>query len=202
MSVINSVLWGLSSLPRARVDLPGDRPLKVAVISDTHSAPHKEAMEHLWAEKADLCLHAGDMGNLALYPEYESLAEQFYAVRGNCDGHDCGFPDERAIDFYAGDELRSTWWMSHVAIYGGIHLSKSAFERAQHAGAQLVICGHSHMPALFEDRGLTVFNPGSIGPMRPGLPLTYGVIEISEAGIEFRHVEGHSGERWLPPQMR
>ena len=60
------------------------------------------------------------------------------------------------------------------------------------------MCGHSHVPLLTEDDGLFVFNPGSIGPRRFTLPITFGVMERTETNWSMRHVSCETGERWLP----
>ena len=70
--------------------------------------------------------------------------------------------------------------------------------RVTKEGADLVVCGHSHVPFAARDRGLTVFNPGSIGPRRFQLPIVFGLIDISRERIDVRHVDCETGERWLP----
>ena len=52
-----------------------------------------------------------------------------------------------------------------------------AAKRAKGCGAAMIVCGHSHVPFMGRDRDLLVFNPGSIGPRRFTLPITFGVIE-------------------------
>ena len=60
---------------------------------------------------------------------------------------------------------------------------------ARAADAGLVVCGHSHVPLLVRDGDLVVFNPGSCGPRRVGLPITFGVIDIGPEGATLRHVD-------------
>jgi uncharacterized protein len=62
-----------------------------------------------------------------------------------------------------------------------------------------VVCGHSHVPFLGRDRGLTVFNPGSIGPRRFHLPIVFGTIDVTLAGLRFAHVDCETGMQWSPP---
>jgi len=62
-----------------------------------------------------------------------------------------------------------------------------------------VVCGHSHVPFLGRDRGLTIFNPGSIGPRRFHLPIVFGTIDVTPAGLRFAHVDCETGAPWTPP---
>ena len=75
---------------------------------------------------------------------------------------------------------------------------KPVVEMAKLKHAQLVICGHSHVPLLVMDRNIGVFNPGSIGPRRFRLPITFGVIDMSLDGLQFEHVDCETGKRWSP----
>jgi hypothetical protein len=54
------------------------------------------------------------------------------------------------------------------------------------------------VPFVGRDRGLTVFNPGSIGPRRMHLPIVFGVLEIAAAKLSLRHVNCETGEPWSP----
>ena len=65
--------------------------------------------------------------------------------------------------------------------------------------ASLVVCGHSHVPFIGQERDLTVFNPGSIGPRRFHLPIVFGTIAVAPQGIRLAHVDCETGQPWLPP---
>jgi predicted phosphodiesterase len=62
----------------------------------------------------------------------------------------------------------------------------------------MIVCGHSHVPFVGKDRGLTVFNPGSIGPRRFHLPIVFGVLEIAAGKLSLRHVDCETGGAWEP----
>jgi predicted phosphodiesterase len=85
----------------------------------------------------------------------------------------------------------------HIAV-NGPKLRGDAARRAQAAQAGLVICGHSHVPFIGRDRGLSVFNPGSIGPRRFHLPIVFGLLTLEKRRISLEHVDCESGQRWLP----
>ena len=67
------------------------------------------------------------------------------------------------------------------------------------AGASLVVCGHSHVPFIAKQRGLTVFNPGSIGPRRFHLPIVFGTIAVTPQAVRLAHVDCETGRPWSPP---
>jgi hypothetical protein len=54
------------------------------------------------------------------------------------------------------------------------------------------------VPFIGRDRGLLVFNPGSIGPRRFQLPIVFGVLEIEDGQLKMRHVDCETGEVWTP----
>jgi predicted phosphodiesterase len=60
-----------------------------------------------------------------------------------------------------------------------------------------VVYGHSHIPFLGKQENTVLFNPGSAGPPRMGLPITMGFIEISDQ-TRFRHLDLQTGEQWKP----
>jgi hypothetical protein len=49
------------------------------------------------------------------------------------------------------------------------------------------------------DGGLTVFNPGSIGPRRFHLPIVFGTIDVTPKGVSLAHHDCETGARWMPP---
>jgi predicted phosphodiesterase len=83
----------------------------------------------------------------------------------------------------------------HIAL-GGLKLRADAARLARKEGANLVVCGHSHVPFAAHDRGITVFNPGSVGPRRFQLPVVFGVIDVKPDGVAVRHVCCATGTPW------
>jgi len=107
-------------------------------------------------------LHAGDVGDPTILDALAELAP-VYAVRGNIDGHERDLPDVLLLDVAA--PVPSRILMTHIALYGP-KLRAEVARTAKVEGARLVVCGHSHVPFIGSDKGVTVFNPGSIGPRR------------------------------------
>lgn len=178
--------------------MPRDRALRVVIVSDTHGEPHPASFGLVAREQPDVILHAGDIGALDVLEQFGELAPVI-AVRGNIDTRAAGIPDSVDIALLQGDSdsARLKILLIHMAVYGPRLLAEVARTANEH-GAQLVVCGHSHVPFIGRDRGMIVFNPGSIGPRRPPLPITFGVLEVGAASASLRHMSCETGERWLP----
>ena len=177
-----------------------DGTLRLAVVADTHSRPHPQAAEHLAAHAPDAILHAGDIGDLGVLDQLSAIAPVF-AIRGNIDVHAPDLPDVLTLDLVRRAEdpqplLRML--LVHIGVHGPkLRAEVAAMARAQ--GARAVVCGHSHVPFLGSDRGLTVFNPGSMGPRRFHLPIVFGTIDVTPAGLRLAHVDCETGAPWTPP---
>lgn len=180
----------------ARVALRDDGSLRLAVVADTHSAPHPATMAHLRGLSPDAILHAGDIGDLDVLDELRAIAPLF-AVRGNIDGRGPSLPDVLLLDVVAGDALLLRVLLMHIAV-DGPRLRADAARIARARDASLVVCGHSHVPLIARDRELSVFNPGSVGPRRFGLPIVFGTIEVTKAAVRLEHFDAATGERWMP----
>lgn len=178
------------------MELAGGRG-KIVVVADTHSEPHPRAHELIACEAPDHILHAGDIGDLRVLDGLEEIAP-VSAVRGNIDARTPGLADVRLVHVTSGGRRLLEIVLLHIAV-AGPRLRGEAAALAREAGASLVVCGHSHVPFVGSDRGLTIFNPGSIGPRRFHLPILFGVIDVTPERIRLEHVSCETGERWLPP---
>ena len=187
----------MGRLVKKTVSLPAavEGSVRLAVVADTHSQPHPAMSARLAEIAPDAILHAGDIGDQAVLDELAKLAP-VYAVRGNIDTHARDLPDVLVLDIPAPAPLRIL--LTHIAVYGP-KLRAPVARMAKAEDARLVVCGHSHVPFIGSDRGLTVFNPGSIGPRRSTLPIVLGTIDLTPAGFKLAHVDAASGQTWLPP---
>ncbi len=179
-----------------RIPVPSERPLQVGVVADTHSRPHPAAVSLLARECVDAIVHAGDIGDLGVLDALGALAP-VTAVRGNIDARGTSLPDTIDVTFADDERDLMRMWLTHIGV-NGPKLRADAARSAAAVGASLVVCGHSHVPFIGRDRGMTIFNPGSIGPRRFTLPITFGVMHVSRAGLSLWHVSCETGERWLP----
>lgn len=174
-----------------------DGAARLAVVADTHGAPHPRAAELLREARPDAILHAGDIGDLGVLRELGSIAPTL-AVRGNIDARANDLPDELAVDLVSErGESFLRLLLVHVALYGP-KLRADVARRALDGQASLVVCGHSHVPFIGRDRDLTVFNPGSIGPRRFHLPIVFGLIDFRVGRLGMQHVSCETGARWEP----
>ncbi len=180
------------------IPLPEEGVIRIAILSDTHSLAHPEAAAHVARFSPNLILHAGDIGKHEVLDPFAEIAPLHY-VRGNIDASNAG-PDivTLTIADNAGYELRIV--MTHIALYGP-RLRKDARLQAQNHQAHLLVCGHSHVPFIGEQSGIILFNPGSIGPRRPPLPICYGEMILGPGQSSLRHIDCETGDAWLPPQL-
>ena len=159
--------------------------LRLAVVADTHAlAP-------------DAILHGGDIGDLGVLDELAKIAP-VYAVRGNIDTRADDLPDVLMIEIVKEERIMFRILLTHIAVYGP-KIRAEVAKQARAAKAALVVCGHSHVPFIGVDRGLTVFNPGSIGPRRFSLPIVFGKIDLSVTGVKLGHISAETGQAWAPP---
>lgn len=180
----------------ASVALRDDGGLELVIVADTHSHPHPKLAEHLRARRPDAILHAGDIGALSVLDDLARFAPVI-AVRGNIDERAPELPEVLTIDLRAGHESALKLLLMHIAVYGP-KIRADAAKLAHEAGAKLIVCGHSHVPFIGRDRGLTVFNPGSVGPRRMHLPILFGVLEVAGGKLSLRHMDCETGREWLP----
>lgn len=137
--------------------------MRVGLISDTHGLLRPEACSAL--RGADLILHAGDVGKADVLVGLASEAEVL-AVRGNVDRS----PDLAALP--ARRLVHLAGW-TVLLVHDGTEVTPAAA-----AACDVVVCGHSHRPAVSPGRPLWV-NPGSAGPRRFRLPVSVGWLMLS-----------------------
>jgi putative phosphoesterase len=183
-------------LVRNSATLAGDAGLRLAVVADTHSRPHPDLLGQLTAYAPQAILHAGDIGELDVLEQLATVAPVL-AIRGNIDLRGPSLPDVLVIDVTGAAPLRIL--MVHIGV-GGVRLRADVARLARAERAHLVVCGHSHVPFIGEERGVLIFNPGSIGPRRFHLPIVFGTIERGASGrLRLAHVDGETGRPWEPP---
>ena len=185
----------MPAVAQAKIELPGAS-LRVAVVADTHSRPHPSAHEHLRALEPDAIFHAGDIGDLGVLDDLAKIAPVF-AIRGNIDPPAREIPETMCVDVVDGRRSLVKILLQHIAVYGP-KLRADAIRRAKAEHANLVICGHSHVPFIGRDAGISVFNPGSMGPRRFQLPIVFGVLEVDRERVRMHHVDCETGQRWEP----
>jgi len=183
-------------LRETTLSLDAQGELLLAIVADTHSHPHKKTSELIRALAPDAILHAGDIGDLDVLSQLERLAPVI-AVRGNIDERAPSLPDAVIVDVHADGQSALKLLLMHIAVYGP-KLRADAARLAGASAAKLVVCGHSHVPFIGRDRGLTLFNPGSIGPRRMHLPILFGTLQIKAGKLSLQHIDCETGQPWAP----
>jgi uncharacterized protein len=146
-----------------------------ALVSDTHGLLREPVVEAL--KSFDLILHAGDIGPRSILVRLESIAP-VVAVRGNTDCQLAGLPATELIS--VNDHL----------IYMLHDLSLLDLDAAV-AGISMVVSGHSHRPEIGRCKGVLYVNPGSIGPRRFNLPISFAKVDCDDYDfvVELVHLE-------------
>lgn len=137
----------------------------MVVLSDSHGhTKYLKKIENLFAEN-DYVVHLGDGVN-DMIEYYRAYPDKVYVCSGNC-------------DYYGSYIARDEWeleieghkiFMCHGHMYGVKQgLDRLAYE-AESRKAELVLYGHTHIPAEDEIGGAKLINPGSISSLsgRPG----------------------------------
>ena len=60
---------------------------------------------------------------------------------------------------------------------------KEVEEMISNTNADVIFCGHTHMPCVKIERGIIVMNPGSLTEPRGGSKPSYGIIKIENGKI-------------------
>jgi putative phosphoesterase len=142
----------------------------IAVISDTHGLLRPELLTALRLHAPAHILHVGDVGDPTILTALTSIAPTT-AIRGNIDtsGPCADLSPTEVLDL-AGCLI----YMVHSLAWIEIHPAAAA--------VSVVLHGHSHQPSIETRDGILYLNPGSCGPRRFRLPITYALLRIS-AGI-------------------
>ncbi len=173
-----------------------DGSVRLGIVADTHSAPNERGLVQLAAQKPDFILHGGDIGELWVLERLAEIAP-VHAVRGNIDVRASDLPEVLTLELVHEERTQITLMLTHIAIYGA-RIRADAAKRARAQKASVIICGHSHVPFIGQERGLTIFNPGSMGPKRFHLPILFGAMDLSPTAVSLRHFDCETGAVWTP----
>lgn len=144
------------------------RRIWVGVVSDTHGLMRPEVLTALAESRyrLDLILHAGDLGSLSVLDALATVAP-VRAVHGNVDRPPLStrLPETDLVE------------LEGVSLYLLHELARLDLEPAA-SGIAAVVFGHSHTPQSYRRDGVLYFNPGSAGPRRFDLPVSFGRLEV------------------------
>ena len=150
--------------------------MRILIVSDTHKA-HGNLERALEKEgPLDMLIHLGDVEGKADYIEAVAGCP-VHMVSGNNDFFS-DLPWEE--EFFIGDH--------HVFITHGhgyfVGMNEDRLKaEARGRGADIVMYGHPHMPALTVEPDLITLNPGSISyPRQKGRKPSYILMEVDQDG--------------------
>ena len=96
------------------------------------------------------------------------VADKFRYIKGNCD-YGSEAPLTQTIDLMPGHRVNSTL----------DYLEQAALEE----GCDIALYGHTHVSQCTYENGIYVMNPGSASCPRDGNPPSYGILDVSSAGV-------------------
>ncbi len=169
-------------------------PLLIGVIGDTHMPARARDLPPpvLHALKqVDLILHTGDFTTQDAMERIRRIGPPLLAVRGNMDAADVGvrgqrLPTKRTIAIARSDS-DDPWRIGMVHGDGGMGPTTPERALRSFAGTQAVDCvifGHSHEPVNECVDGVLLFNPGSPTDRRRAPTFSYGILRVTDDGIE------------------
>ncbi len=143
--------------------------MKVGLISDTHGKLRAHVFDVFAG--VDVILHAGDIGELDIITELETIAP-VHGVHGNMDepGVRARFGESLTIEL-AGVTVTVT----HGHLLGA---PTPRILRAHFPDCDVVIYGHTHAPLVDRSTRPIVINPGAAGPARFNLKPSVAILEL------------------------
>ncbi len=154
---------------------------KILVLSDIHGISSRAVHAlRTHPEYGTVCFLGDGIRQISLLKKEHPRT--WHIVRGNCDlSSDGDYPEEALIEA-EGNRIFLTHGHRYFVKRGEDHLLAAAAER----GADIVLYGHTHIPAAHYDaaHGVYLFNPGSIGAPYDG-NFTYGLLTISGTNVLF-----------------
>lgn len=143
---------------------------RVALVSDTHGLLRPEVLRALAG--AERILHMGDVGSPEVLTGLAAVAP-VTAVRGNVD-HGAwtrALPATQVVEAFG-----ASLFLLH-------NLAELDIDPVA-AGVAMVLYGHTHVPKEEEKGGVRYVNPGSIGPRRFDLPVSFAFLR-EDLSVEF-----------------
>ena len=152
--------------------------MKIGIISDTHG--HVPNAVHDAFNGVDHILHAGDVGQMDVITELETIAP-VSAVRGNMD-YAVQLPQTHVQTF------DSKKFLVHhiVSLPFPSKLVRIAIADEQ---PDLVVFGHTHMPCSEHHDGVLFLNPGSASSPRGGNAPSVAMVDCNKTDLSVNFVE-------------
>jgi putative phosphoesterase len=142
--------------------------MQILLLSDTHGCLHPAILDI--AARADIIVHAGDIGHPAIIDQLKLTKARLIAVRGNNDTPG-RWPEHRR------SELQQLGTVENLELAGGKvsvehgHRANPASQRharlrKRHSDSRLIVYGHSHHQIIDQSTDQWIVNPGAAGRHR------------------------------------
>lgn len=148
--------------------------MKIVVFSDSHRDV-EIMVKTVEIIRPDMIIHLGDniMDAVDLEREFMDIPMEF--VKGNTDLFSVG-PGEKMLSI----ENRKIF-ITHGDRYGVRSGYSAILKEGLKREADIILCGHTHIPHIRKKKGTILMNPGAIGrnargPFKP----SFGIIEIDD----------------------
>ena len=150
--------------------------MKIGVISDTHLeevGPQLISIYRNHFSDVDMIMHAGDVVSTAVV-DFLDNRKPLHLVQGNMDSFEIKkrYPKKKVIDVQGFRLGLIHGWGSPAGIEKRI--------RSEFDDADVIVYGHSHMPAYHNEGGVIFFNPGSAAGYSVSGVHSIGILDISE----------------------
>jgi putative phosphoesterase len=155
--------------------------LHIAVISDTHNRLPGGVVEQLAG--ADVIWHLGDVCQPETLEPLRHLGCPLIIIRGNND-FDQNWPVEKRLQF---GERR--FWLVHIP-------------PRTTRDADVILCGHTHVPMHREENSVIWLNPGSVGLPNKGAPASWAWLDLDPDTGEFSFTLQPVASPSNPPRRR
>ncbi len=154
--------------------------MKLLILSDTHGSLMTARKVILAEQDVEQFLHLGDFQRDA-----RNLAREtgllYTAVKGNCDSY-----------YERDDKILNAGGVKILLTHGHHYNVKMSYDaliyKGQEEKADLVLFGHTHLPAYFEEENTVFYNPGSIARPKNDIK-SYGILTIEKGRFQIEHKE-------------
>ncbi len=150
--------------------------MRIGVVGDIHGNYYglKQAVSEMGS--IDMLFFTGD-GFRDISRLQAETDVHIIGVIGNCDFYS-NYPPEQLLNLDGHKIL-----LTHGHLYGVKTDLNRLGMAARNKGAELVVFGHTHMPLNSAWQEIKLFNPGTLSRERSYRGTSYGIIEISDRGI-------------------
>ncbi len=146
-------------------------------MSDSHGNMGQVENIIKYNESADMFIHLGDGEREVAAARVKYPQLDFRSVRGNCD-FSWESPDFLIVEAGGARILCTHGHLCEVR-YGVDKLSYTAREN----GCNAALYGHTHERYIGREDGIDIMNPGSCSCPRDGNKPSYGIIDVTDAGV-------------------